>query len=683
MTECCNVRFSIDTGGTFTDIVVIDESDGNYFIEKVSTTPANTLVGVLNAIDKAGLKLDEIDNLFMHGSTTALNAMLERKGVKTAFVTTAGFRDVPEIMRFNRAEMYNPKYRKPQPIVPREMRFEVSERVTASGEVLAPLNEDDVRRTAIEIAASGARAVAVCLLHAHRFAGHEQRIKQLLEEHLVDIPVVISSQVAPEHREFERGMTTILNAYLAPVVDNWIRNLQTALGERGFKGRVLLTKSDGGAMTPDATRRSPINMLLSGPAGGVTGGVRLAEMIDVPNLITMDVGGTSFDIAMIRDGVASINRETELGGYPFLIPNLDIRTIGAGGGSIAWIDGAGAVHVGPHSASAVPGPVCYGRGGTEPTVTDAFLVNGFIEAETFLGGEMALDEAGARKAILDRIAEPLGLDAGQASSGILRITMNNMAEAVKSIAAETGDDHRRFDMLCFGGGGPMFGAYLVDELGMQSAIIPPVPSTFSAFGMLMVDVRHEVAETIVTPLDMLAPQDLERRYSALEKRGQELLDAESIAREHRSGSRIAELRYAGQEHAVSIEVAVGFATADDMAALYASFEKRYASQFGYALHKPAELVNIRVIAVGEIAKPSIRELEAGKDTPAQGTRLVQDFITLEWQEAALHDRDRLKFGDVVTGPALIIERTTTTVVRAGQLCRVDRLGNLLITRVGD
>lgn len=677
-----SLRFAIDTGGTFTDIVVLDEATGQFSIDKAATTPHDTLVGVLASIDKVGIDLKSVDNFFIHGSTTALNAMLERKGVKTAFVTTRGFRDVPEIMRYNRTEMYNPKYKKPIQIVPRELRFEVTERLDVHGNVVTPLVEDDVRDLARRIKAADCKAVAVCLLHGFRNPAHERRVKEILLEENPEIPVAISSAVAAEHREFERGMTTILNAYLAPVVERWIGNLERELEAREFPGEIVLTKSDGGGMTPEATKISPINMLLSGPAGGVIGGLHLAGLTGYSNLVTMDVGGTSFDIAMIKDGKATINQETEVNGYPILISNLDIRTIGAGGGSIAWIDGAGALHVGPQSAGAVPGPICYKRGGTVPTVTDAFVANGFIDAKNFLGGEMSLNDEGAKSSIEKQIGVPLNLSMLHASSGILRIAMSNMAEAVKDMTSETGDDPRDFGMLCFGGGGAMFGAYLIDELNMPAAIIPMVPSTFSAFGMLMIDVRHDVVETLSKPLAKMDAEELEARFAALGVRGTELLDREGVGAERQSLQRIAELRYSGQEHTVSVAINFDLQGDAGKTALYDAFEAAYKGVYGYTLGNPADVVNLRVKAIGSIPKPAIREIdEGGPDAgPARrGSRQVYDFMALEWQDFGLYERDKLKAQNVVQGPALIEERTTTTIVRFNQICTVDRLGNLIIT----
>jgi N-methylhydantoinase A len=410
------IRFSVDVGGTFTDIVVLEEETGEFRIDKVSTTPENTISGVLAAIDKAGVELGSVARFFVHGSTTALNTLLEGKGVRTAYVATKGFRDVPEIGRYNRPDMYNAKYKKPRQIVPRELRFEVRERLDARGAVVTPLDEADARATAARIRTAAVDAVAVCLLHAYRNPAHEEKLKQILVEELPGVSVALSSAVTPEHREFERSMTTILNAYLSPIVERWSNELEHELRSRGFRGELVVTKSDGGGMTLDAVKRSPINMLLSGPAGGVIGGAYLAGSMERPNLITMDVGGTSFDVAIIKNGRATTHQQTQVNGYPILISALDIRTIGAGGGSLAWIDAGGALHVGPQSAAAKPGPICYRRGGTQPTTTDAFVVNGYIDPANFLGGEMQLDVDGASRGVATHIAEPLGLSLHDAAA---------------------------------------------------------------------------------------------------------------------------------------------------------------------------------------------------------------------------------------------------------------------------
>lgn len=678
-----SVRFAIDTGGTFTDIVVLDESTGVFQMDKAATTPHNTLEGVLAAIDKAGVDLKKVSRFFVHGSTTALNALLEHKGVPTAYLTTRGFRDVPEIMRYNRPEMYNPRYHKPAQIVPRDRRFEVSERINTRGEVLVPLDEQQLRGIARQLRGVGVSAVAVCFLHSFKNPVHERRAREVILEEFPEVSVAISSAVVSEHREFERSMTTIMNAYLAPVVERWISNLQRELTARGFSGEVVLTKSDGGGMTAEAAKGSPINMLLSGPAGGVIGGVYMAQTLGRPNLITMDVGGTSFDIAMIKAGRANTQREIKVHGYPILISNLDIRTIGAGGGSLASIDTAGALHVGPQSAGAVPGPICYGRGGKQPTVTDAFLANGYIDPKNFLGGSMSLDAAAASQAIVEQVATPLGLGIHAAANGILRIAMSNMAEAIKSLASETGDDVRDFAMLCFGGGGPMFGAYLMDELSLPAAVIPILPAAFSAWGMLMVDLRHDVVQTIARQLDGIEGADLEHLYRSLDERGQQLLAAERVPEDRRELHRSADMRYVGQEHSVSVPVPAGLDAPGSMAALYEAFQATYESVYGYRLRTPADVVTLRVKAIGRIPAPSLREIAVGTGEPQaaeKDRRPVYDFIDGERRQYRIFDRARLKANDVVAGPALIEEETTVTVLRHHHSCRVDPFGNLIIVR---
>jgi N-methylhydantoinase A len=678
-----SIRFAIDTGGTFTDIVVLNETTGEFYMDKAATTPDNTIHGVIAAIDKARVNLKEVGRFFVHGSTTALNALLERKGVRTAYVATKGFRDVPEIMRYNRPEMYNPKYHKPAQIVPRHLRFEVSERMNVDGSVFKALDESDAREVAAKIRHAEVGSVAVCLLHAYRNGSHEERLREILREELPGIAIAISSAVAPEHREFERSMTTILNAYLAPVVERWVVDLERELRSRGFAGEVVLTKSDGGGMTAEAAKRSPINMLLSGPAGGVIGGMYMAEAADEPNMITMDVGGTSFDVAMIKSAKAGTQQETSVNGYPILIPNLDIRTIGAGGGSLAWVDSANALHVGPQSAAAVPGPICYRRGGTQPTVTDAFVVNGYIDPKRFLGGQMTLDVEGAHEGIKARVADPLGISLMEGSSGILRIATANMAEAVKSICSELGDDPRDFSLLCFGGGGPLFGAFLIDELAMPRAVIPIVPAAFSAWGMLMVDLRHDVVKSVSVEAAHVAVDFMRMQFEELSARGTELLRQEGVAAERHQLSFCVDMRYVGQEHTVTVPV--DFHTADEALRenLYRRFEGAYESVYGYRLGLPAELVNFRLTAVGKIPTPKVRAIErgtAGQRWVATGRRKAYDFLLGQWLDCAVFDRATLLAGVTIDGPALIEESTTTTIVRASQVCKVDSLGNLILTR---
>jgi N-methylhydantoinase A len=683
MTTRRSIRFAIDTGGTFTDIVVLDEHTGTFAIDKAPTTPGNVLQGLLNVIQKAKIDLSQVERFFVHGSTTALNALLERKGVKTAYIATRGFRDVPQIGRVNRPEMYNPKYHKPAQIVPRNLRFEVNERLNANGEIIAPLNEDDVRRVAREIADQDVRAVAVCLLHAYKNPVHELRIKGLLREYLPDVSVTISSQIAAEQGEYERSTTTILNAYLAPIVERSLEELERTLRRHGFKKEIVLTKSDGGGMSAAMAKSAAINTLLSGPAGGVIGGLYFAGVTGVKNLVTADMGGTSFDVGVIKNGQAAANQELCAAGFPVRIPNLDIRTIGAGGGSIAWIDSAGALHVGPQSAGAQPGPMCYSRGGTEPTVTDAALVNGYIDPHYFLGGEMSVDIELASHGISERIALPLGLDLPAASNGILRIALSHMAGAVKDILSESGDDPRDFSLLCYGGGGPLFAASLLDELQMSSAIVPIVPGNFSAWGMLMIDIRHDVVSAIGKQLNDLKSAELRLGFATLETGARARLDHEGIDAAKQRLHRSLDMRYIGQGHTVSVPFDTRVTDEQLVPSVYELFQTVYRETYGYTMNQPADVVHLRIKAIGEIPKPTLRKLQssgANAQAAVKGRRAVVEMIDGRTMEHVVYDRSKLLAGQRVEGPAIIEESTTITPLHSGQTCNVDAHGNLVITR---
>lgn len=681
MNSTHRVRFSVDTGGTFTDIVVLDEDAGTFRIEKAPTTPSNVLEGLMAAIDKAEVDLPRVGRFFVHGSTTALNALLERKGVRTAYLATRGFRDVPQIGRLNRPQMYNPKYHKPEPLVARDLRFDITERMSARGEVIAPLDEAAVARIAEELIRRDVRAVAVCFLHAYKNPRHELRAKELLQQLAPHISVTISSQVAPEQREYERSATTILNAYLSPVVERSISELERTLRARDFRSDIVLTRSDGGGMSADVAKVAAINTLLSGPAGGVIGGVYIAALTGCENLITADVGGTSFDVGIIKNGQATAHQELTAAGFPVLIPNLDIRTIGAGCGSIAWRDSAGALHVGPQSAGAHPGPLCYGRGGTDPTVTDAALINGYIDPGYFLGGEMRVDLQLAQVGLADKIARPLGLDVPTAATGILKIVSSHMVGAVRDILAESGDDPRDFSLLCYGGGGPLFAAVLLDELQLRSAIVPRVAANFSAWGMLMIDLRHDVVAAVGQPLANLPPADLRACFAMLEQQASALLERDGIEAAKRTLVYSLDLRYIGQGHTVSVAFDPSVPDERLVDAVYERFQLAYGSLYGYTMNLAADVVSARIKAIGEIPKPSIRPLQRAQGEPLlKSRRRVTDMLDGKAAEYSVFERSALLAGHRIAGPAIIEEATAVTPIRVGQTCSVDPYGNLVIAR---
>jgi N-methylhydantoinase A len=496
------------------------------------------------------------------------------------------------------------------------------------------------------------------------------------------VSITLSSEVAPEQREYERSTTTILNAYLAPIVERSLDELDRTLQQHGFNSDIVLTRSDGGGMSAAKARTSPINTLLSGPAGGIIGGLYIAETTGFRNLITADVGGTSFDVGVIKNGQATANQELVAAGFPVLIPNLDIRTIGAGGGSIAWIDSAGALHVGPQSAGADPGPMCYSRGGGEPTVTDAALVSGYIDPEYFLGGEMTVDVEAAMRGLATRVAEPLHLDLHAAANGVLRIALAHMVGAVRDILSESGDDPRDFGLLCYGGGGPLFAASLLDELQMPRAIVPVVPANFSAWGMLMIDMRHDQVKAIGHRLSSLDPAVLRDEVARLEATAHEMLDHEDIERSQRRLSSSLDMCYVGQGHTVPVPFDASVPDGQLVASIYESFHRVYREVYGYAMDLEAEVINLRVKATGEISKPKLRELQKGGADASQarkGSRAVFDIISGQSLTHAVYERSRLLAENCIEGPAIVEEATTITPVRAGQRCVVDACGHLIIT----
>ena len=677
------LRFAIDTGGTFTDIVVLDEDTGDFRIEKVPTTPGNTLIGALNAIEKAKVDLASIERFFVHGSTTAMNCLLERKGAKTAYLATKGFRDIPEIARFDRPQLYNVKYVKPPQIVPRELTFEVSERLNYNGEVLVDLDIEDVRRVTKILKIKKIESLAIAFLHAFKNPTHERKAQEIILEEYPEISVSISSDIVSEHREYERSMTTILDAYLKSTIQAWVANLGDELTRRGFKGRLIITKSDGGGMTAELAMENPINTLLSGPAGGVIGGLYFANDLNHRNLVTLDMGGTSCDVCMIRDGQAMMKDEARIGDWTILMSNMSINTIGAGGGSIAWIDVAGALHVGPQSAGASPGPICYGQGGVEPAVTDAALVNGYISPGYFLGGEIPLDLDSARSGIENKISKPLNMDLELASSGVLRIALSNMAEAIRGITIDQGEDPRDYSLLCYGGGGPLFGAYLIGELEMPSAIVPVATANFSAWGMLLIDIRHDFSQTYVKRLDDINLDELNDALEELVKKGEAALASEKVPAKNRTISKSLDMRYLSQEH--TVRVPIDFVIDKNVKdRIYAEFTKAYKAAWGYVLEgERAEVAHLRVSAIGGVPKPILKELEVGArkpDAALKGNRRAFCFMGRKWANYNVYERSKLLASNLVNGPALIEEPTSVTVVPDGYQCEVDKVGNLIITR---
>lgn len=671
-----DIRVAVDVGGTFTDVVALDPASGRLRFDKVATTPDSPTDGVLGAFDKTGVDPAEVTT-FHHGTTLGLNALLTRTGARTAVVATRGFRDVYLLGRTDRRVNYDIRYHKPEPLLRRRDTFEVTERSLFDGTVATPLDEDDARRVATEIARRGYEAVAVCFLHSYANPAHEARMREILHEVCPEVAVTVSHDLSREYREYERTSTAVLDAYIKPVVRGYLTRLEEELADRGFTGRFLVSRSGGGGMTCAAAREQPVNLILSGPAGGVVGAAGFARLTGRRNLITIDMGGTSLDASLVLDGQPVLHQGAEFEGLPINTPSLYIHTIGAGGGSLAYLDEAGALQVGPRSAGAVPGPVAYGRGGTQPTVTDAALAVGYLGADTPLGGSLALDTDAALAALRD-LAGRLGggLDERQLAQGILRISHTKIVGAVRAITVELGHDPKDFALLSFGGAGGLVAVDVARQLGIPAVIVPPGQGAFSALGMLMADVQHDFARTAVAPLADLDAAAVEQAFADLTEQAQEVLAGEGFPPERRLFTRTVDVRYTGQEHAVTVPYD------GSVAAVEAAFSAAHERQYGHVMDDPVEVTTLRLRAVGLVDKPELPTLPedpAGAGTPRPaGTRTVYppDGTSRAY---ALFLREDLRRGQVVDGPAVVSEHTATTVLHAGDRLTVGRHGELVIS----
>jgi len=672
----------IDIGGTFTDILLLDR--GRAFFLKVPSTPGRLEEGVMRGLEllreRLGLRLEEVERL-VHGSTVATNALLEGKWAPTALITTAGFRDVLEIGRQNRPRIYDLFVERPQPIVPRDLRFEVPERLDSQGRVVRPLDEGAVKEIAEELSARGVRAVAVSLLFSYANPEHERRIAELLRGRLDGLPITLSSEVLPEFREYERTVTTVINAALRPVIGSYLERLEEGAGRLGFKRGWQIMQSNAGITSSRGAQAQPVKLILSGPAAGVMGAKAVGERAGFPNLITLDMGGTSCDLSLIRDGRITITTEGEIGGYPIKVPMVDIHTIGAGGGSIAWIDKGGALRVGPQSAGAEPGPACYGRGGREPTVTDAHLVLGRLDPRRPLGGLAEFDLEGARRAISERIAKPLGLSLEEAAQGILAVAEANMERAIRVISVERGHDPREFVLLAFGGAGPLHGAGLAAALGIPKVLIPGMAGVLSALGLLETDLAHDYVQSIVREVDRLDPDELNALYEALKEKGRRELLGEGVAEGLIRYQPSVDLRYLGQ----SYELNLGLPqpdhplTREGLKRLVERFHEHHLQVYGHAAPgEPVELVNLRLRAIGLMERIELEWDRRGDLEGAERPPRPVHFPGVGWVKTKVFEREALPAGFALSGPAIIEGEESTALLPPGTRASIDPFGNLII-----
>jgi len=665
----------VDIGGTFTDVVVYDEAGGAVVAGKGPSTPEDPSAGVLAALGALGIELKQVSR-FRHGSTMATNTVLERKGARLGVLTTAGHRDVLIVGRGNREKLYDIKATRAPGLVRRSDIVEVAERLDATGAVLLPLDEADVAAAASGFAERGIEAIAVCFLHSYAEAGHERRAAEILATALPGVPVSISAEILPRHREYERFATTALNAYVAPRMGRYLDRLGAALADKGLASVPEIMTSSGGSWPFALMARQPVNSTLSGPAAGVIGAAAMAAALKIPNLITYDMGGTSTDTCLIRGGDYALASEGEIGGLPNRAPQLEINTVGAGGGSLAYLDDGGFLNVGPRSAGAVPGPACYGRGGEEPTVTDANVVLGRFRPRAPLGGEIEID-AGAAERAIDGLAGKLGLDRMATAEGIVRIAVTRMTGAIKEISVMRGLDPRDFALFAFGGAGPLHAALIAEELGLARVIVPPLPGTFSAYGLLVADRRHDLVTTRLLRLDDDSLAEVLGILEQLRHEGDAALAAEGFTAEHRRFQSFIDLRFVGQAFELTTPVPETVSTAEE---LLKAFQRVYEERYAHADDGPVEAVAFRVSAIGLTAKPRLRPAAAGGRL--EGALLGHRAIHLAGRdrETPVYRRDRLPVGARTIGPALVDEDGSVTLVPEGFSLALEQSGALVLTR---
>ena len=690
-------RVGLDIGGTFTDLVLLNETTGELRLHKILTTPEDparaALAGLLDLCAAADVALGDVQAL-VHGTTLVTNAIIERRGARTALITTRGFRDILEMGKEQRYDIYDLFLGFPDPLVPRRHRLEVDERTAADGEVLAPLDRDELRRMEERIAADGIEAVAVAFLHAYRNPANEHAALATLRAAAPGVAVSLSSDVVPEIREYERTSTTVCNAYVQPLLDRYIGRLESTLAERGFAGRFTLMQSTGGAASPETARRFPIRLLESGPAGGALVAAFFGEPLGLRDVVGFDMGGTTAKICLIRDGrpaiapemeVARVHRFKRGSGLPVTVPTVDMMEIGAGGGSIAWIDTLGLLKVGPHSAGAEPGPACYGRGGREPTVTDACLALGYFNEGSFLGGTMPLDRQAAIGA-LERLGAPLHLDPVGAAWGIHQIVVENMAAAARVYLIERGQDPRRFALIAFGGAGPSHAARVARILGMAEVIVPPASGVASALGLLVAPISVDLVHSLPGPLDTLPWDRVARLYADMEAQGLAALSDAGISRASIVRERRAEMRLLGQFHDIEVKVPDGPLGPEVAAELARTFETEYRRRYGVFLaDRPIQALNWRLRVAGP--KPAVR-IQAGAQAAADAGRAVRTRRPAYVPELGgfvdvpVYDRALLRPGMRAAGPAIIEEREATTIAGPGDTFAVDPAGNLRLAVAG-
>ena len=680
-------RVTVDTGGTFSDFVHLNEQTGEISIAKIPSTPDDPSRAILAGIEALLARVTGADEIgyFCHGTTVGTNALLEGKGVRTGLLVTEGFRGiypVGEQARPYGTAIFDVMYDKPAPLVPARRTGEVKERIDFRGDVLRTLDEAALRDTVRELKAQNIESIAVCLLFSFLHPEHEARVRDIVLEEIPGCSVSLSCEVLPQIREYYRLSTTVINAYLQPILARYIAQLDQRLSGAGIATRQkYIMQSNGGMATFAAAARRAVTTVLSGPAGGVTAGVLACGMSGSANIITFDMGGTSCDVALIRDGEPLLSSRGKIEGRDLAVPMLDINTVSAGGGTVATVDRFGVLQVGPHSAGAVPGPACYGRGGAAPTITDCNLVLGYLGEDNFLGGRMRLEAAKARAAIEAAVARPLGLDVPEAAEGIIRVIDVKMEEAIKAISTMRGHDLRDFMLLAFGGAGPLHAGRIARDLGMAGVIVPLYPGVFSAIGLLMSDVKHDYIRSKLTPLSEISPTDVNGMFERMVAQALDELRDDGFSAEQIRIERALDMRYAGQGYEIAVSCSAHSLHDADLKQLRATFDQQHRTMFGHmAPEEPVEIVSYRVRGIGLVPPVEMPQFKPTGTTLADAQREMRR-VRFDGREVdcPVYQRERLDVGLTVAGPAILDQFDCTTVICPGQTARVDEWKNLIVT----
>jgi len=675
-------ELAIDVGGTFTDFVLLDMETGETVYEKAPSNPKNPVSSIAEGIRKLKVNLRDVRRI-TYATTVGTNTLIERKGAKCGLITTKGFRDVYDIGRMSKKEMYNEFYEKHRVLIPRRRRLELNERMNAKGEIIKEIGREEILDVAKKLVEDGVESIAVCLLHSYTNPAHEKAVGEVIKEYFPEVSVSLSHEIANEYREFERTSTTVINAYITPPLEKHISEIDSFLKKQDFGGNFLIMQANGNCVTYEEATKKSICMLDSGPCTGVAGYAEKCKSRNIEHLITGDMGGTSFDVGVIVEGKATIRTSSEILKHPILMPSIDINTIGAGGGSIAWIDAGGALNVGPASAGADPGPACYGKGGENPTVTDADLIIGLINPDFFCGGEIRIYSKLAAEAIRKKVSAPLNEEVVESAIHIFRIINAKMAYAIRTVTVEKGLDPTEFILCCYGGAGPVHASSIANELGIRKVIIPQGCANLCAKELIGIDIRHDFTKSL-PPATQLFDEShwntINSLFENLLEEGENILECEGIPPKERVFVKSFDMRYVGQEYTFNITDFSKELSLESTNLLRDKFNSIHKREYGFFLNDPIEIVNLRVAAIGKVPKVEVKfSLRAGSAEDAiKGKRNVA--ISSEVVEYTVFDRAKLPVGSEIRGPAIIEEKTSNTVVLPDDIAKINEFGEIVIEK---